>query len=87
MDIKLIILILILDIINGLQVEFFSATYPEEAIIMIDYVEFTPSKFNVLMSSIDNLIQTAMSFVENSEDYASVLKPDLEIVEDDAKNK
>lgn len=39
------------------------------------------------MSSIDNLIQTAMSFVENSEDYASVLKPDLEIVEDDAKNK
>lgn len=71
----------------GYKVEFFSATHPEEAIIMIDYVEFTPSKFNVLMSSIDNLIQTAMDFVENSEDYASVLKPDLEIVEDDDKNK
>ena len=67
----------------GYKVEFFSATHPEDAIIMIDYVDFTPSKFNVLISSIDNLIQTAMDFVEGSEDYASVLKPDLEMIEYD----
>ncbi|WP_205454664.1 hypothetical protein [Clostridium botulinum] len=54
---------------------------------MIDHADFTPSKFNVLMSSINNLIETAMDFVENSEDYASVLKPDLEIVKYDDKNK
>lgn len=71
----------------GHEIEFFSATHPEDAMIIIDCVEFTPSKFKKLISSLNDLINTAQYFVENSEDYESVLKPDFDFAEDDYENK
>lgn len=60
----------------GYSIEYSSATHPDEHIIFIDFIEFTPSKFKKLISSIDNLISVSQFFVENSEDYEGALIDD-----------